>query len=360
MSTASRPQDTASAPGPRRYRIVQWATGAVGRSVINGVLARPDMELAGAWVHTPDKAGVDAGSLAGGEPAGVTATADIDDILDLDADCVVYAPGPSPDRVAELDLVCGLLSSGKNVVSLNGFLYPQAHGPHYANELEQACKRGGVSVHGSGISAGFMADAMPLMLTRLSQRITHVYAREVSDFAEHPSWRMVHHMLGFGKTEEAYRRALRPARTAMRALFSESLHLVAAGLGVDLDEIDVDVEHRLARSDLTTAAGPVPRDTVAAARWTFSGLAAGRPVITIEVVHKANAAQMCGEWGQPGYSLRVDGEPSLELAAGQEWVSDPIGAAASHALNAVPAVCAAEPGIRTYLDLPMAGGRMRV
>lgn len=354
MSTA------ALAPSRRPHRVVQWATGAIGRSVIKGVLDRDDMELAGAWVHTPAKAGVDAGVLAGRDPIGVAATGDVHDILDLDADCVVYAPSPSPDRFAELDLICSLLSSGKNIVSVNGLLYPRAHGPHYVNELEQACKRGGVSVHGSGISGGFMADVMPLTLTRLSQQINHVYVREVSDFARHPSWQMVHHMLGFGKNEEAYRRALRPARTAMRGLFSESLHLVAAGLGVDLDEIDVDVEHRLARTDLAPAAGPIPHGTVAAARWTFSGLAAGRPVITIEVVHKADAAHMGEEWGRPGYSLRVDGRPSLTLATDEGWVSDAISAAASHALNSVPVVCAAEPGIRTYLDLPTIGGRMRI
>ncbi|MEU8798756.1 dihydrodipicolinate reductase [Spirillospora sp. NPDC048819] len=355
MSTAA-----ALTPSRRPHRVVQWATGAVGRSVIKGVLDRDDMELAGVWVHTPAKAGADAGVLAGRDPVGVTATGDVRDILDLDADCVLYAPSPAQDRVAELDLICSLLSSGKNIVSLSGFVYPQAHGPHYANELEQACKRGGVSIHGSGISGGFMADVMPLTLTRLSRQITHVYSRQVFDFAPHPSWQMVHHMLGFGKDEEAYRRALRPTRTAMRAVFSESLHLIAAGLGVDLDEVDVDVEHRLARTDLAPAAGPIPRGTVAAARWTFSGLAAGRPVITIEIVHKADAARMSDEWGRPGYSLRVDGRPSLTLATDEQWVSDEISAAASHALNSVPVVCAAEPGIRTCLDLPMIGGRMRI
>lgn len=345
---------------PRPYRVVQWATGTIGRSVIRGVLDRDDMELAGAWVHTPAKAGADAGTLAGRGPAGVCATGDLQEILGLDADCVIYAPTPALDRFAELDLVCALLSSGKNLISVNGFVYPQAHGPQFVNELEQACKRGGVSVHGSGVSSGFMVDVLPLVLSRLSRRISHVYVRVCSDFARHPSWQMVHHMIGFGKDEDAYMRALRPTRTAMRALFGESLHLVAAGLGVDLDEVDMDVAHRLAGADLATAAGPVPRGTVAAARWTFSGLAAGRPVITIEIVHKADAARMPDEWGRPGYSLRVDGRPSLTLAADEGWVSDPISAAASHALNSVPAVCAAAPGIRTYLDLPMISGRMRV
>ncbi|GGT90926.1 NAD(P)H-dependent amine dehydrogenase family protein [Actinomadura citrea] len=351
--------DTASASG-RRHRVVQWATGALGRSAIRAVLDRDDMELAGAWVHTPAKVGVDAGTLAGRDPVGVAATGDLGEILALEADCVLYAATPKHDRFAELDTICALLASGKNLVSLTGLVYPQAHGPLFVNELEQACKRGGVSVHGSGVSHGFMADVMPLVLSRLSRRITHVYARECSDFARHPSWRMVHDVLGFGKDEEAYLRALRPNRAVMRTLFSESLHLVAAGLGVDLDEIDVDVDHRLAGADLATAAGPIPRGTVAADRWTFSGFAAGRPVITVEIVHKADAARMSDEWGRPGYSLRVDGRPPLTLSAGEEWVSNAISAASAHAVNSVPVVCGADPGIRTYLDLPMISGRMRL
>ncbi|RFS85018.1 dihydrodipicolinate reductase [Actinomadura spongiicola] len=347
-------------PGPRPYRVVQWATGAMGRCVIRGVLDRPDMELVGAWAHTPAKAGVDAGVLAGRDPVGVAATGDLQDILDLDADCVVYAATPALDRYAELDLICSLLASGKNLIATNGYVYPQAHGPLFAGELEQACKRGGVSVHGSGVSSGFMADVMPLVLSRLSRGITHVYVRECTDFSRHPSWQMVHHMIGFGRDEDAYLRALRPVRTAMWALFTESLHLIATGLGVDLDEIDMDVEHRLARVDLAIAAGPIPRGTVAAARWTFSGLAAGRPVITVEIVHRADASRTSDEWGRPGYSLRVDGRPSVTLAAGEDWVSDPIAAAAAHVLNSVPVVCAAPPGIRTHLDLPVVCGRMRV
>ncbi|GAA4240486.1 hypothetical protein GCM10022254_65310 [Actinomadura meridiana] len=347
-------------PAPRTHRVVQWATGTLGRSVIRGVLDRPDMTLAGAWVHTPAKVGVDAGTLAGRDPVGVIATNDVRDVLDLDADCVVYAPTPALDRYAELDLICSLLSSGKNLISTNGYVYPQAHGPQFVDELRQACKRGGVSVHGTGFSSGFMTDVLPLAMTRLSRRITHVFIRESTDLSRLPSWQMLHHTLGFGKDEEAYRRLLRPGRTAMRALFAESLHLIAAGLGVDLDEIDMDVEYRLARADLATAAGPIPRGTVAAARWTFSGIAAGRPVITVEVVHKANAAQLSDEWGGPGYSLRVDGHPPVTLTAGEGWVADPISAGASHVLNSIPVVCAAPPGIRTHLDLPVVGGRMRV
>ncbi|MDL4771914.1 NAD(P)H-dependent amine dehydrogenase family protein [Actinomadura xylanilytica] len=344
----------------RPLRVVQWATGAVGRSVIRGVLDRPGLELAGVRVFSPAKDGVDAGVLAGRDPIGVTATTDTAEILDLDADCVVHAPGQLGQPYGDLDTVCALLASGKNVISLTGLVYPYAQGPGLVAELEDACKRGGgVSVHGSGVNPGFMADLMPLVLSRLSRQITHVYARECSDFAGHPSWRMVHDMVGFAKTEESYLRSLRPARTMMRAGFAESLHLVAAGLGIELDEVDVDVDHRLARHDFTIAAGRVPKGTVAAARWTFSGLVDGHPVITIEAVHKADASQVT-DWGGPGYAVRVHGRPSITLTTDEDWVSNGISAAAAHALNAIPVVCAAAPGIRTFLDLPLVTGRASV
>ena len=63
------------------YRVIQWATGGVGRAAMEGVLAHPDLELAGAWVHSPAKEGVDLGELLGRDPLGVTATGDVDALL---------------------------------------------------------------------------------------------------------------------------------------------------------------------------------------------------------------------------------------------------------------------------------------
>jgi hypothetical protein len=344
-------------PGTSRpYRVVQWATGALGRSVIRGILERPEFTLAGALVYDTTKAGQDAGVLAGRGPTGVTATADPQEILQLDADCVVYAPSPSGDPFSELDTVCALLASGKNVIATHGYVYPYAHGTQLVAELEDACKRGGTSIHGTGVNPGFMSDLMPLMLSRLSRGITHVYARECSDFSGHPSRRMVRHIIGFGKTEEAYLRALRPTRASMQALAAESLHLVAAGLELAVDEIDTDLAYRPAPCDFTIASGPVAKGTIAASRWTFSAMARGRPAISAELIYKADAARI-PDWGPPGYAVRVEGRPSISLTTDEEWVSNGTSAAAAHALNAVPVVCDAEPGIRTYLDLPPITGR---
>lgn len=106
-------------------RVVQWATGGVGVAAIRAVLDHPDLELAGCWVHSPDKAGKDVGDLIGADSLGVTATNSVEQILALDADAVIYAPLlPIPDEVA------ALLRSGKNVVTPVGWIYPSPVRPH--------------------------------------------------------------------------------------------------------------------------------------------------------------------------------------------------------------------------------------
>src|SRR5580704_8025392 len=93
------------------YRVVQWATGNVGRAAIEGVLNHPDLELAGCWVHSEDKDGADIGTLVGRAPIGIAATRDVDALLALDADCVVYSP-----IFADVETVTRILESGTNVV----------------------------------------------------------------------------------------------------------------------------------------------------------------------------------------------------------------------------------------------------
>src|SRR4051794_25496200 len=93
-------------------RVIQWATGGVGKAAIEAIAAHPELELAAVWVHSADKAGRDAGEMAGIAPLGVAATQDVDALLALRADCVVYAP-LLPDE----DVVCRILASGANVVT---------------------------------------------------------------------------------------------------------------------------------------------------------------------------------------------------------------------------------------------------
>ncbi|TMA35117.1 MAG: hypothetical protein E6J87_04705 [Deltaproteobacteria bacterium] len=102
-----------------KYRVIQWATGGVGRAAIDGILSHPELELVGCWVHSPEKAGRDVGELAGIGVIGVRATNDVAELLALEADCVMYSP-----IMAKREEVIRILESGKNVVTPLNWFYP--------------------------------------------------------------------------------------------------------------------------------------------------------------------------------------------------------------------------------------------
>src|SRR4029079_12950919 len=132
------------------YRVVQWATGGVGRAAIEGVLAHPDLELAGCWVHSASKHGVDVGTLLGVDPIGVTATSDVDAALAIDADCALYAP-----LMADPGVVTRTLRAGTTVVTPRGWFFP----PHEERErFDTICKAAGVTLHGTGIHPGGITE----------------------------------------------------------------------------------------------------------------------------------------------------------------------------------------------------------
>ena len=181
-----------------RYRVIQWATGNVGRAAVQGIVSHPQLELVAAWVHDPAKAGRDAGELCGVGPLGVRATNDVDAILAQDADCVLYSP-----LLPQLDEVVRLLDSGKNVVTPVGWFYPFST-PGVA-ELEGACQRGGVSLHGTGIHPGGITELLPLTFSRLSRNVTHVRAEEFSDIRVYRAEMVVREVMLFGKRPEQAR-----------------------------------------------------------------------------------------------------------------------------------------------------------
>src|SRR5678815_158101 len=121
----------------KRYRVIQWATGSVGRESLRAVIDHPQLELAGVRVYSADKEGRDAGELCGAAPTSVRTTQDSAALLATDADCVLYMP-----RTADLDEVCAILASGKNVVATPFLFYGHAYPDAERAKLERACVQG--------------------------------------------------------------------------------------------------------------------------------------------------------------------------------------------------------------------------
>jgi hypothetical protein len=344
-------------------RVIQWATGNVGRAALEGIVAHPELELVGCWVHSDAKDGVDAGTLAGIDPIGVAATTDRDRILATDADCVVYAP-----MLADPADVTALLASGKSVVTPVGWVYPFAS--HDVAALEATCREAGVVLHGTGIHPGGITERFPLVLSALCTDIRHVLAEEFSDIRTYATEFVVREVMMFGKDPEAAAASRMPQ--LLGDGFGQSIDLLAAGLGVELDPEKVTThEWALATAPIETPVGVIEPGTVAAQRFTWSGTVEGRPVITAAVNWLMGEEHLDPAWafGPEGerFEVRFDADPPLHVVfhglhpesvqAGIERNAGVV-ATAQHCVNAIPSVCAAEPGIRTYLDLEPIAGRL--
>lgn len=341
-------------------KVIQWATGNVGRAALRQILAHPDLELVGCLVHSDSKVGRDAGDLCRQPATGVLATSSVDEILALDADCVSHMPLPSAqygdDPGVDLRNLCRILESGKNVVTTVGYLHPRAYGADVYEQLQRACHAGGSSLHGTGANPGWMSDVLPLTASAMSAQIDRIYVRESTDFSWYPSAHVLFDLMGMGSTEEEY--AARAERYVgwLSGLFRESIMLVADGLGVVLDDITFESEVRTCKSELEIAAGRVAEGTVAAQRFVWSGVCRGKPAIVLEAVYMARR-EAAPDWPEPGFVCRIEGKPTMKFELDEGWISNGLIATAVHAVHAIPAVCAAAPGVRTFLDLPLIVGR---
>jgi hypothetical protein len=343
------------------YRVIQWATGGVGRAAIEGVLDHPDLELVGAWVHSPEKEGVDLGTLVGRTPIGVTATADAASLLDTEADCVVYSP-----FMADPNVVTAILQSGKNLVTPLGWFYPPTEERQRFDAIATAA---GVTLHGTGIHPGGITERFPLMVSALSGSITHVRAEEFSDIRTYGAPDVVGDWMLFGKTPQEARASIMV--DALGTGFRQSIFMVADELGFDLDP-EFRTTHRMAvaTAPIDSPIGPIRPGTVAAQRFTWEATVDGEPVVTAAVNWFMGEKDLDPAWtfgpGGERFEVEVTGDPSClttfkklhpeSVEAG--LVRNPgIVATALHCVNAVPYVCAAPPGLLTYLDLPLVAGR---
>lgn len=336
------------------HRVFQWSSGTVGSHAAREVLRRPGLELAGLLVRSADKAGRDVGEILGGQPLGIDATADVAAVCESDADLVIHAPLPSmvygDDPEQDLHDICRLLAAGKNVITVVGYLYPRAHGPEVADALESACRAGNSTFHSTGLNPGWMGDVLPVSMSALSRSIDRVVVREISSFQDYPSPEIMFDSMGFGADPQTFEARGERRRVWLNGLFRESIELVADGIALPLDEVVAEMETALAPADLETASGVVRAGTVAGQHWTWRGLRDGRTRIVHETVWRMHGS-VAPDWPTGVHSVSIEGEPGMHVEFSPAWVSDGLLATAMHAVNAVPAVCAAPAGIRTLLDL---------
>ena len=338
------------------YKIIQWSSGNVGKNSIATIAKRRGLKLVGLYVYSPEKDGVDAGDIAGIGRLGVKATNDKHKLLAMDADCVIHTPLPSliygenPDE--DLDTICALLASGKNVVSTVGYMYPKVHGAKVVNRLKTACRKGGTSFHSTGVNPGWLGDVLPLMMSGISQQMDKIHIQEISNFEFYDSPEIVFDMMGFGRTPKQFKQQASRYNSWLSGLFRESIQMVADGLGVKLDSIRERSTTEQTRDAISVAAGTLQKNTVAGQHWEWAGMVGKKKVIVHETVWRMHES-VGDKWPRGNHSITITGRPDMFVEFGPNWNSDVLLSTAVHAVNAVPYVCDAPSGIRTFLDLPL-------
>jgi 4-hydroxy-tetrahydrodipicolinate reductase len=340
------------------YKVIQWATGTVGIHAVPGIVAHPDLELAGLWVHSDNKAGQDAGVLCGGDAVGVIATQDAEALLALDADCICYTANSDlrPGQVVE-DL-CRMLASGKNVVNTSyvPLLFPKAAGDGVLEQLQAACEAGGTTFFTSGIDPGFGNAGITIHALALCKEVHRVRMQEIVNYDTWDNPFTMFEIMGFGKPDTSHSLLLAPGSTTLA--WGPVLELVAAAIGCTIDRIEERHEVLLADRDIPIASGTVGKGTISGMRFEIVGIVGGEEMIVVEHVTRLRDDD-APHWPQgQGYRIRVDGEPNVDIEL--ELSSDRGDhnhagclATAMHVLNAIPSVVRAAPGVVSMLDLPV-------
>jgi hypothetical protein len=336
----------------KKYRVIQWATGVVGKAALKHFIQNPVIDLVGVYVTNPAKVGQDAGDIVGLPKTGVIASDDIERLIAMDADCVLYSPAQGPTL---LDTLCRLLASGKNVVSPAGPFLPNKWFPEVAERIEAACREGGSSFHGCGVHPGFSGDILPLTLVRLCDRIDCIEVTEIIDKVRSP---MIYtEMMGFGLDPEELLANPRRSPETYKAFYS-SMDFIAQGLGKEIEKVTVKFEVSKALKDITHEFGEVKAGTVGGQHYEWTAWCEGKPLIVYHFYWQLGQdLDPLWEVGEDCYRVRIIGDPGLEVKLmgaeaadgrrpflGLPWTGL-VGA------TAVQAVVDAKPGVVTHFDL---------
>ncbi|MDT5330438.1 MAG: hypothetical protein QOF31_1735 [Mycobacterium sp.] len=349
-------------------RVALIGTGNCGSLALKQLVTDARFDLTGVWVSSETKVGRDAGDLAGLDvTTGVAATSDLDAIIAAKPDCIVYcAMGDTrlPEAMAD---VRKILSAGIDVVGsgLGVLQYPwQVIPDKYIQRIEDAAQEGNSTLFMTGVDPGFATDLLPFALAGTCQSIESVRTMEIADYASYDGATVMFDVMGFGNEIGDLPMLYQPG--VLSIAWGTAIRQMAAGLGIEVDEIRDSVEQEPAPEDFDVAVGTIKKGTVAAVRFQIEGMVKGKPVIVVEHVTRLRG-DLRPDWAQPAqpggsYRVEITGEPSYTMdvcptSRSGDHNYAAILAAAGRIVNAIPDVVAASSGIRTTLDMPLVTGK---
>lgn len=348
------------------FRVIVWGTGFVGKAVLHSLAGHPNYEIVGVIVNDPAKDGRDVGEILGIAPTGILASRDAEEVLSREAHAVAYF-GPSAMH-AEVNManLTAALRAGKNVVdtSMGVFQNPARVPQPLRESVEQACAHGGVSFYSGGIDPGFANDLFPLTLLGLCGQVDSVRTTEFIDGGNYPDQASLQMM---GLQSDMSATPLLDSPGMMEAIWGGPLYMIASALGVEVDETREVYRRWGATEAVDFAFGRVEVGQCAAHRIELQGIVDGVPRIFVDHLHRLYP-EAAPDWPRPqlhnvhANRIEIKGQPDIvqETVLSDATTGDGNAggclATGMRVFNAIPAVCAAPPGIVSTLELPLIAG----
>ncbi len=345
----------------KKYRVVHCGTGVTGKEALGAIISRPEFELVGLYVNSPDKIGKDAGTFCGMPNTGVKAVKDWDALLALKPDVLSYfADGVFRELEAVADMA-RFLERGVNVVasSLMPMVSHRHAPPQYAEPLRAAAERGRATFFAGGLDPGLATCHLASTLLSGVNKVRSIRSWEVHDYSNYNVEAMMRYGMGFGMPVDYAAGIFAPG--VLVDIWGPQIKLLGSLIGRVPDDVRMIRETKLAHRDIQASWGEVKKGTVGAIRFEIQGLVEKRPFIVVEHITRIGM-DMAPEWRHPGpgyevcYFIDIDADPKmhcrLDFGSGDTMRSTLI-ATAMHMINAIPAVCAAAPGLTSFADLPV-------
>ncbi|MDR7156469.1 4-hydroxy-tetrahydrodipicolinate reductase [Sphingobium xenophagum] len=336
--------------------VIVWGTGPIGMPGLRHLIGHPEYELVGLHAWSPDKIGKDAGAIAGMDDTGVIATSDVNELLALEADCLVYQGNYAQREAKCIADVLPFLAAGTNCVTpaLMDLVAPKYGRPEFVKPVEEACRKGGSSIFCGGTDPGYMTIGHLFSLLAGAGQIRSVKVAEMADLGKYAGLDSLA-QYGFNQPLD-YLPEMYTGETG-RAWHESTLWAIGDYLGVQLDEITSSWETAALDNDVEAAFGTIKAGMTAAIRWTMIGMCKGEPLVIYRKIERLHP-DAGPNFEQPlhgaegAYQIVITGAPDIRTEMAMT-LYDGCSITALHPINAINVICDAAPGIYGQLDLPI-------
>ncbi len=321
----------------------------MGSGVARLVCEKKGLELAGAFARRAERDGLDIGRAIGlDQDLGNTITTDLDAAIARSRPDVAIQTTCSTIEDA-MDEITTLANAGVHVISIAEELsYPAYRSPRAADELQRLAVANGVSILGTGINPGFVLDTLIVTLTGVCADIESISATRINDLSGYgPS---VLESQGVGLSEEAFRQGIGDGSVVGHTGFPESICLIATALGWEIERIEETREPIISRIQRQTPVITIEPGQTAGCLHRAVAYRQDTAVITLEHPQQVRPEL---EGVDTSDTIEIKGTPDISLAGSPELPGD-IGTIAI-AVNVIPRVLNAAPGLHTMPDLPVSG-----